>query len=203
MSSVHPQEVLKEPTEEYLHLRFEARDITRLLGIPYRTFDGWIRKGVVSCEEPASGRGTRRRFTFKDVILIALAESLSTQLLSLENVGSIVAAVDQRWEEQGIRSLDIVFCTLSGKNDEAHIEFEEAGPFRLSTADGTEITLPGSQAELRVNWNGIGANAHALSPEDARLLLSSLPGSYLIIPLGIMVDVIVARIGEAGQPLLI
>ena len=51
----------------------------RIVGVPYRTLDNWIRTGLLSVEVPASGLGTRRCFSFNDLLRAKIVAELRAQ----------------------------------------------------------------------------------------------------------------------------
>ena len=55
---------------------FSGAETARLAGIAYPTLDRWFRQKVVTSDVPAEGTGSRRRFSFRDVVLVTLARTL-------------------------------------------------------------------------------------------------------------------------------
>jgi DNA-binding transcriptional MerR regulator len=77
---------------------FTSKEVAELIGIPYPTLDRWLAGGVITCEVPADGTGSRRRFSFRDLVLASLANTLTEQRLRLEVIGAIVGAVRAHWQ---------------------------------------------------------------------------------------------------------
>jgi DNA-binding transcriptional MerR regulator len=76
---------------------FTAREAAAIAGVPYQTLDRWITQGVVSCEVPAGGTGTRRRFSERDVVFVMLAAALKDQNLPLPAVRSLLRMLRDAW----------------------------------------------------------------------------------------------------------
>lgn len=65
-------------TQHYRH--FSAPAAARLVGVTYRQIDHAIRIGVFEPETPASGSGSRRELSLKDVLRLRAARILSEEL---------------------------------------------------------------------------------------------------------------------------
>ena len=55
---------------------FGTKDVIRLAGIPYQTLDRWLKAGYLTAEVPAEGTGSRRRYSFREVVLAVVARTL-------------------------------------------------------------------------------------------------------------------------------
>ena len=51
---------------------FSGDEAARLACIPYTTLDRWLRAQVVPRDAPAEDTDRRRRFTYRDVVLVTL-----------------------------------------------------------------------------------------------------------------------------------
>lgn len=83
---------------------FTAPQVSELLEIPYATLDSWVRSGFF---EPslaqASGRGSRRLYSFYDVLILRLVTSLRNQGVSADLLQRLIASM--RTNEQEIMEL--------------------------------------------------------------------------------------------------
>lgn len=77
--------------------RLGSKQVARLAGIPYRTLDGWLRSGLLICSSPARGTGTRREFSFVDVVRVRVVAQLRRQGVSLQTVRRAVRELTERW----------------------------------------------------------------------------------------------------------
>lgn len=56
---------------------FSAGEASHLTGVPYRTLDHWARtRFIAPSSSDAQGRGSERRYTFKDLIALRAAKEL-------------------------------------------------------------------------------------------------------------------------------
>ncbi|HET9901555.1 MAG TPA: MerR family transcriptional regulator [Actinomycetes bacterium] len=66
-------------------------------GITYRQLDYWARTGLVEASiRPASGSGTQRLYSFRDIIVLRVVKSLLDTGISLQQIRSAVAHLRQR-----------------------------------------------------------------------------------------------------------
>lgn len=81
-----------------LDYRLGSSKVAELVGVPFRTLDHWVRTGIVSCEIPAQGAGTRRRFGFRDIFRVQLVARLRKEGISLQTIRKAVALLQQEWK---------------------------------------------------------------------------------------------------------
>ncbi len=91
------QGVLFEPTREQLDeettVGYRGVSACHAAGISYRQLDYWARTGlVVPSIRPASGSGTQRLYSFRDIVVLKVVKRLLDAGVSLQNIRR---AVDQ------------------------------------------------------------------------------------------------------------
>lgn len=69
----------------------------RIAGAAYPSLDRWIRTGLLTVEGPASGKGSRRRFTFLDLLRAKTVVYLRRQGVSLQTIRKVQAALTEQW----------------------------------------------------------------------------------------------------------
>lgn len=69
----------------------------RIAGAAYQTLDRWIRTGLLTVEGPASGKGSRRRFTFLDLLRAKTVVYLRRQGITLQTIRKVQAALTEQW----------------------------------------------------------------------------------------------------------
>lgn len=74
----------------------EAMKACRIAGVPYKTADYWARVGGLSPTTAARGKGSRRAYTFADVVGLRLAVRMREALVPLNVVAAAVAHVRAR-----------------------------------------------------------------------------------------------------------
>ena len=80
-----------------LECRLGGWHAARVVGVAYHSLDYWVRSGLLSCEVPARGRGSRRVFSFLDLIRARAVADLRKQGVSLQTVRRIVQELTERW----------------------------------------------------------------------------------------------------------
>lgn len=75
---------------------FSGTQAARIAGISYRQLDHWARKGVVEPSiAPASGSGSRRRYSYRDLLKLRLAAELRDKArLRLEEIIDVFRYVE-------------------------------------------------------------------------------------------------------------
>lgn len=71
-----------------------ARAAAELAGISYRQLDYWVRSGFVSCGDSGRGSGTRRRFSYSQVVRLAELAAVKAALGPSADIGVVIALVD-------------------------------------------------------------------------------------------------------------
>lgn len=69
----------------------------RIVGVPYRTLDNWIRTGLLSVEVPASGLGTRRSFSFLDLVRAKVVADLRAQGIATHAIRRVQEELTNTW----------------------------------------------------------------------------------------------------------
>jgi len=70
---------------------FTAAQACRLSGVPYRSLDYWARSGfLLPSAHEATGRGTWRGYTFRDIVSLTVAKRLRDAGLSLQGIRKVM-----------------------------------------------------------------------------------------------------------------
>lgn len=70
---------------------------SRVAGITYRQLDYWARKQIVEPSiTPSHGSGSRRLYSFKDVVILAVSKRLLDVGVNLQNVTTAIGFLSQR-----------------------------------------------------------------------------------------------------------
>jgi DNA-binding transcriptional MerR regulator len=88
-------------------------DVRKLTGVTYRQLDHWDRAGIVTpsvCN--AAGSGTRRRYSFRDILAIRVIKRLTDAGVSFRNLGRAV----QTLRELGEADLASVVLVSDGES---------------------------------------------------------------------------------------
>lgn len=74
---------------------------SKIAGITYRQLDYWARKHIVEPSiTPSSGSGSRRLYSFKDIVILAVAKKLLDTGVNLVNVTAALNYLESRSVEQ-------------------------------------------------------------------------------------------------------
>ena len=74
---------------------------SKVAGITYRQLDYWARKQIVEPSiTPSHGSGSRRLYSFKDVVILAVSKKLLDAGINLQNVTTAIGFLTQRTIEQ-------------------------------------------------------------------------------------------------------
>ena len=70
---------------------FPAREAVRLSGVPYKTLDFWAKTGlIVPSIVQASGKGSDRIYSFRDLVALRVAKKLRESGISLQSLRTVV-----------------------------------------------------------------------------------------------------------------
>ena len=74
---------------------------SKVAGITYRQLDYWARKQIVEPSiTPSHGSGSRRLYSFKDVVILAVSKKLLDAGVNLQNVTVAIGFLTQRGTDQ-------------------------------------------------------------------------------------------------------
>ena len=79
------------------HGAIVVRSRQKVAGITYRQLDYWARKQIVEPSiTPSHGSGSRRLYSFKDVVILAVSKRLLDAGINLQNVTTAIGFLAQR-----------------------------------------------------------------------------------------------------------
>lgn len=74
-----------------------STEVSRLVGMPYQSLDFWLRSGIVACDVPADGIGSRRRYTVADLTAVLIAHHLKQIGLPMAAARNLNALIREHW----------------------------------------------------------------------------------------------------------
>ncbi|MFP5220081.1 MAG: MerR family transcriptional regulator [Actinomycetes bacterium] len=131
-------------------------------GITYRQLDYWARTGLVEPSvREASGSGTQRLYSFRDILVLKIVKKLLDAGISLQNIRTAIASLRDR----GVADLAEITLMSDGttvyectSNDEI-VDLLQGGQAVFAIAVGRQVRdVEGTLAQLP------GERAHADSP---------------------------------------
>ncbi|QSB07009.1 MerR family transcriptional regulator [Natronoglycomyces albus] len=85
------------PSAARAQLGWRGTSACRIVGITYRQLDYWARTKLVEPSiTPASGSGSQRRYSFRDIVVLKLVKRLLDTGISLQNIRKAVAVLRSR-----------------------------------------------------------------------------------------------------------
>jgi DNA-binding transcriptional MerR regulator len=123
-------------------------DVLRITGVSYRQLDHWTRRGiVVPSVRPASGSGSRRLYSFRDLVAIRMLKRLTDAGVSPNNLGKAVQTLRRLGEDDLASSVlvtdgETVYCCRS---DDEVIDLVRGGQAVIV------IAVSGTVKELRTS----------------------------------------------------
>lgn len=72
---------------------WSAPEAHRIAGITYRQLDYWIRSGLVKPSAQANGHGSKRRFSWRDLVAVRAIAALKETGVSLQAVRKVQSAL--------------------------------------------------------------------------------------------------------------
>lgn len=92
--ALFPEESLQSAA---LHLGYRGPVACSAAGITYRQLDYWARTGLVEPSiRPASGSGTQRLYSFRDILVLRIVKRLIDTGVSLANIRTAVEHLEKR-----------------------------------------------------------------------------------------------------------
>ncbi len=121
-----------------------SKEAARLAGISYRQLDHWTRLGVVKPEQEASGSGTARRWSGRQVVELRVIAGLRKAGVSMQRIGRAVG-----WLRRHLPKVKTPLSELSFATDGRRIFYLSPNPGKLVNV------LAGGQAVLTIPMAGM------------------------------------------------
>ncbi|PST49797.1 transcriptional regulator [Bifidobacterium callitrichos] len=94
-------ELFATSEEEDAKRGYRGTVASKVAGITYRQLDYWARKQIVEPSiTPSHGSGSRRLYSFKDVVILAVSKRLLDAGVNLQNVTAAIGFLTQRSTRQ-------------------------------------------------------------------------------------------------------
>ncbi|KFI92489.1 putative MerR family transcriptional regulator [Bifidobacterium saguini DSM 23967] len=94
-------ELFSTADEQEVKRGYRGTVASKVAGITYRQLDYWARKQIVEPSiTPSHGSGSRRLYSFKDVVILAVSKRLLDAGVNLQNVTAAIGFLIQRSSDQ-------------------------------------------------------------------------------------------------------
>ena len=175
--ALFPEESLQSAA---VHLGYRGPIACAAAGITYRQLDYWARTGLVEPSiRPASGSGTQRLYSFRDILVLRIVKRLIDTGVSLTNIRAAVAHLEQRGGD------DLARITLMS---------DGASIYECRSEDEVIDIVRGGQGVFGI---AVGSVWH-----EVEGTLSALPGVSAagepVVPAGVVDELAVRRTRRTG-----
>ena len=80
---------------------YSAAAARTIVGVSQRCLDYWAERGIVTpSNQQATGKGSERRYTFGDLVKLAVVKRLREAELSLQKIGKGLEKMRKRWPKK-------------------------------------------------------------------------------------------------------
>jgi DNA-binding transcriptional MerR regulator len=139
-------------------------------GITYRQLDYWARTGlVVPSVRDASGSGTQRLYSFRDIVVLKVVKRLLDAGVSLQNIRKAIETLRQ-WGEDDLATMTLISdgtTVYECRSAEEVVDLLQGGQGVFGIAiSGAFKEIQGSLAELPVTSSFEAAEAAGTSSVD-------------------------------------
>jgi DNA-binding transcriptional MerR regulator len=135
-------------------MTFGKKDVVALTGLTYRQVDHWATTGVVRPSiKTAAGKGSRREYSFKDLVQLRVAKALRDGGISVQKIRKVLAWLRRHFPEIKAPLAELRFVTdganifIVDRNPEKIMDTLKEGQLVFSLALGKIIG--GLQGELK------------------------------------------------------
>jgi predicted RNase H-like HicB family nuclease len=132
---------------------FGKKAVMALTGVSGRQVEHWAATGIVRPSIPAAGKGTRRGYSFKDLVALRVAKRLKDEGISLQKIRNALAYLRKNFPEKEEPLAELRFLTdgdtifVVDRDPQKILDTLKGGQFVLSLALG-EI-IKGLRGELK------------------------------------------------------
>lgn len=90
---------------------FDKKAVEALTGLTYRQIDYWTRTGIVVPFKPGSGKGSRREYSFKDLVQLRVAKRLRADGISIQKLRKSLSWLRKNFPQVGAPLYTLRFLT--------------------------------------------------------------------------------------------
>jgi DNA-binding transcriptional MerR regulator len=167
-ASVETQGGAVEASEEAVGYR--GPTACSVAGITYRQLDYWARTGlVVPSVRDASGSGTQRLYSFRDIVVLKVVKRLLDAGVSLQNIRKAIETLRQ-WGEEDLATMTLISdgtTVYECRSAEEVVDLLQGGQGVFGIAiSGAFKEIQGSLAELPVSSSVESAETASSSSLD-------------------------------------
>jgi len=134
-------------------MTFGKKTVIALTGVSGRQVEHWATSGVVRPSIPAAGKGSRRGYSFKDLVALRVAKRLKDEGISLQKIRKALAYLRKNFPDVKEPLAELRFLTdgaaifVMARDPQKLLDTLKGGQFVFSLALGEIIA--GLQGELK------------------------------------------------------
>ena len=134
-------------------MNYGRKTAIALTGLTPRRIDYWARTGIVRPAVPAAGKGSRREYSFRDLVALRVARKLTQEGIGLQKIRTALAWLRRHFPDLRQPLAELRFLTdgetvfVIERNPEVILDTLKSGQFMLSLALGQLIE--GLQGDLK------------------------------------------------------
>jgi DNA-binding transcriptional MerR regulator len=142
---------------------FSGRKAAEIVGITYRQLDYWARTGLVTPSlAAAKGSGTRRSYSYRDLLELKVIKQLLDAGLKLESVREVFDYLRERLGED-VASANLVIngrssVVVASGDELIDVLRQGQGVFNVLALDGVKSQVDAAIVELRPAAVGVGGS---------------------------------------------
>jgi DNA-binding transcriptional MerR regulator len=112
---------------------FSTQEVSELTGASIRQIDHWARTGLVKpSERDAAGRGSRRRYSFRDVVAVRTVQNLRERYCPLQQIRATIKYLEKNYPNES-NAAALARVTLLTDGRRVYLLTDEQGVMEVVT----------------------------------------------------------------------
>ena len=131
-------------------MSYGQKVVVALTGINYRRLDYWTRTGIIRPAKAAAGKGTRREFSFQDLVALKVAKRLRDEGITLQKIRKAITFLRKNFPDVNQPLAELRFIT-----DGATVFMVDRDPqVIIDTLKGGQLVIALALGELIEDMKG-------------------------------------------------
>jgi DNA-binding transcriptional MerR regulator len=131
-------------------MSYGQKVVVALTGINYRRLDYWTRTGIIRPAKAAAGKGTRREFSFQDLVALKVAKRLRDEGITLQKIRKAITFLRKNFPDVNQPLTELRFIT-----DGATVFMVDRDPqVIIDTLKGGQLVIALALGELIEDMKG-------------------------------------------------
>jgi DNA-binding transcriptional MerR regulator len=157
-------------------MSYGQKVVVALTGISYRRLDYWARTGIIKLFKAAAGKGSRREFSFKDLVALKVAKRLRDEGITLQKIRKTISYLRKNFPDVKEPLAELRFLT-----DGETIFVMDRDPQKiLDTLKGGQLVIALALGELIEGLQG--ELKRLATPQEERVMVESQTFTVILTP---------------------